>query len=110
MRYRICACAARRRSVGQPVAPVRLHERETRLQRHLADVVTSVDLARVLAFRDDRAVRNGCEEAADSSARRADALAEGALRHQLNLQFATEDLPFEFTVLAPTYVAIIFRN
>ena len=55
---------------------------------------------RFLPFGDEGAVAGRREEAADARAARADALGERALRHQLDLDLAGEELPLELLVLA----------
>ncbi|ABA51189.1 hypothetical protein BURPS1710b_A1553 [Burkholderia pseudomallei 1710b] len=74
--------------VAPAVAPVRLHEREIRMDRRLEHVVLAVDHARFLAFGELRAVARRREEAADTGARRANPLGEVALRYQFELDLA----------------------
>src|SRR4029079_5599871 len=86
--------------VASAVADERTDEREVGLQRHLQHEVTPVDDARLFPFGDDRSVAGRSEEAADAGAAGADALGEGALRHQFDLELAGEELPFELLVFA----------
>ena len=86
--------------VAVAVALPRAHEREVRLERQLEHVGSSVDHARLLALGHQRAVAGRREEAADACPAGANALRERALRHQLDLELAGEELPLELAVLA----------
>ena len=86
--------------VALRIALPRPDEREVGEQRLLEHVVTAVDLARLLALGDQRAVAGRREEAADAGAAGADALGERALRHQFDFELAGQELPLELLVLA----------
>ena len=82
--------------VGLP----RLDQRHVGLQRGFHHVVLAVELARFLAFGDDRAVAGAGEERRDARAARAQALGQRALRIEFEFQFAGQVLALEFLVLA----------
>ena len=77
-----------------------LDERHIRVQRALHHVLLAVELARLLALRDERAVARGSEERRNARAARAQLLGERALRRELELELAGQVLPLELLVLA----------
>jgi hypothetical protein len=66
----------------------------------LHDVVAAVEVADFLALGDQGADAGGGEEGRDARAARADALGQGALRVELQLQLAGQILALELLVLA----------
>src|SRR6187455_2440998 len=80
-------------SVNQ-IAPLvtlpRLYKGKISRQSVLEYVRAPIEFPRLLALRNDRAVAGGCEEPANSCTSRADAFSKGALRNQLNLNFASK--------------------
>ena len=87
--------------VADAVALPGLHEREVgRAAASRARSGRPSMIARLLAFGDERAVAGRREEAADAGAAGANPLGERALRHQLDLDLAGQELPLELLVLA----------
>src|SRR5258707_6137005 len=77
--------------VAPAVALPRLDEREIAAQAPLHHVHAAVELARLFAIRDHRAVAGGGVERGNARASRAEAFAQRALRIELDLQFAAQD-------------------
>ena len=88
------------REVAVRVALPRFDECEICMQGGLEHVVPAVEIARLLAFCDQRAVAGRRVERGDPGAGRANALGERALRHQLDFDFLLQELPLELFVLA----------
>jgi hypothetical protein len=104
--------------VAVPVAVPRVHQREVggdRLLEHVVAVAEAPDLLRLGGEGDGpvsvvaagqaavghlRPDAARCEEGGDAGAAGAQPLGEGALRHQLDLELAGEELPLELLVLA----------
>jgi hypothetical protein len=68
----------------------------------------AVELARLLALGDERAVAGRREERGDAGAAGAHALGERALRHELDLELAREELRSN-SAFSPTYDETILR-
>ncbi len=82
---------ARRHAIGEiapAVGSLRLDQRDIALERLFEHVFTTIDRAGLLAFRELGAGRGGREETTDPRPRRAHALGERALRHELELDLA----------------------
>src|SRR5579863_3279760 len=94
---------ARGAAVDQIAGLVRLpgfDQRDVGRERRLEHVLTVAELARLLAFRDDRAIAGVREERGDARATRAQLLGERALRGEFELEFAGQILTLELLVLA----------
>src|SRR4051812_20412028 len=74
--------------VPPAVAAVGLDQRDVGVDRMLEHVLPAIDLPRLLAFGEQRAVTGRAEERADACAGGANALGQVALRHQLELDLA----------------------
>src|SRR5581483_5064830 len=74
--------------IAPPVALERLDQRVIGMDRVFEHVMPAVDEARLLALRERRAVGRRRVEGTDARARGANALGEGALRHELELDLA----------------------
>src|SRR6185436_8584229 len=85
--------------VAEPIALPRLHERKVGAQRLLEDIAPAIDHPRLFALGDDGAVGRRGEEAFDAGAGGAHALGERALRDELDLDLAAQELPLELLVL-----------
>jgi hypothetical protein len=82
---------ARGLAVGEVAPAIRavgLDERVVGVDRILEHVVAIADAPSLLAFGEQRAEGRRREESADARARGTDALGEGALRHELEIDFA----------------------
>ncbi len=86
--------------VARGVALPRLHQGEVGEQAALHDVFIAVELAYFLALGDHRADAGLGEEGRDAGAAGADALGQGPLRVELELELAGEELLGEELVLA----------
>src|SRR3546814_15163246 len=77
-----------------------LDQRDVGNQCGLQHVVPAVDLARLLALCDHGAVAGGGEERRNSRTAGAQALGQGALRVEFELELTGQELPLELLVLA----------
>src|SRR5262245_64302545 len=68
------------------------------MQRQLEDERPAADRTRFLAFGDGRPISGRRKETTNPGAASANPLGEGALRDQLHLQLAAEELALEFLV------------
>src|SRR5580698_8857927 len=86
--------------VAPAVALPRLYDRELAADRALEHAVAAVELARLFAVGDLRAVAGRREERLDPGAARAQSLGERALRTELDLELARQEQLLEHFVLA----------
>lgn len=77
-----------------------LDQRHVGLQRGFQHVMLAVEFARFLALGHDRAVAGGGVKRRNARATGAQTLGQGALRIELQLEFARQVLAFEFLVFA----------
>ncbi len=84
--------------IAHGIALPSLDDGKIRPEPVLQEVVFTVKFADFLAVGDFRAVACGCVECGNTGAPCAYALGERALRDQIDLQFARQQLPFEFRI------------